>query len=1550
MKNSSFTRPCLSRGWQKTLLMLVMMVSVTLGAAAQGYTYSVSKTDVICGNDAGAVKLTITNPAGVMPNGSAQIRKAGDPNTIVRTETGTLDDDANLIAGESNTWSKTWAGVPAGEYEVWFQHEDGRDKAGAITVADRTENYKSPRLTSKLTAPFCTSSGDANGTVTVTVTDGVGPFHFTATITRAAGGAPEVRTSGEGFGGRVWTVDGLSAGDKVKITVADIQNGLCPETSTAAQIEETMTAADNPDVYFYGVGFYREVMDGTGCNINDYVCLGVTGGSPEAQQAQKDLLKSSLKLYRWPGGLIADLEYVEDKSFKDWRGREIMVFKAPQGKVGVGTYITLKYKDLCSGQEIKLGNDPFAYVSKFGGDGGMWKGESMKLVPVAEQTFDDKCNPQTRDFHIGYWVSMTGTKWDQGFTNYYFPEGTKARVEKKKEDGSWETLPVDVPLDGIELFSTQTTIRTIDLNAYGEGTYRVVYDNGCSATTISKEVELKVTGAPQLKNSKLDPLCFYGIHGNTAGTVIDLLDSPETVNVTIEKADGTKSTTFMATDFLSDKEYQYTMSFPIRIENYKPVINGDSKEGRITIGDLPAGEYKIYVDRCGVMSEPATLKIENSDLRRYKPSNENGYKNGIRVDLGCGNDNQVSFDFGIMDCTPTYWYDPRNLISWNYWKRSSETSSYTVHGLYEEKKPITGIWPEKDGWRISIGFWKNANVLYSAMAGEYVPGSGPSLSKESFANKIFTIDIAPTEGKGAFEFQGAMCDGKNPTSGMISVGIKDGFNATYPLHYEIRKATESGGIVTPDASVLAERDITGSASSKHIFTGLEKGWYQVTAAYNYGSGAGCPVQKKNVYVGGVGIPEIEWEWQERCYGRGLSPNHLQLPVSVYMYNVKWYLADGTDGAGGQEVGEGNTYDAVFTKPGTYTVTAKTWFADGTSCAGSPGGERRMVITVGDCTGTMEKNLWVGNVDTDFGNAANWTVKVPGEGEDIIFATADNNVQPANPVQAGAAQRDCVLPAGTGLTIGKLENLSDKALVVPKTGSLVVANALVGFDRPDDAHKLVIKTDESGQGAAGSFAVSYSDPCGSAVYGTVELYGRGRKTGTEKLKIQDNLPGSPTNGRTLYADPYTWQQVGIPVGEMSPSPVFRGAYLQSYSEAANSGKQYYRKWSPMTKDLRMLPFVGYQLTQDAPKVYTMTGRLNLCDQHLTLTREAAEVTASTATDEAGRRWGLGQNIFANSYTAGIDIARIDFPEAVEPTVYVYHTGGFNDWYGNALDGASQNMQKVGAGDYLAVPQNLAATIGYRSIPSTQGFLLKFTGAETKLGEAATVNVPYAAVVKNETPARAKAMYATESGPGAVQIVMESDRGGDVLWLAEVAGTTPGYDRGWDGPKLLSAAPAGLYVRTSDGRMQVSATADLTQEKITVFGNAGETYRLTIRKKNLPQYEHLKLADFTARQLVDLSDGTATYSFSMSGTGMNPDRFMLVNTTATDFGALSTGIRNVTASAWNGPAVVYTLSGEAVARVRLPEDMARLKTQLPGGVYIISMQAGGRTVNQKLVITK
>ena len=1530
MKNFTSSRSYRPQVLQRCLLMLVMMLTFGVAAFAQTYPYKVSKIDIGCGASGGSVTLSVTGTNGVKPNGSAQLRKPGDPDHTITVNGVQQLDDANLTQSSTdpNTWTKTWYNLSEGTYDVYFLITTGKKQeyAGQVEVKKINETYVSPTMTYTQSDPYCSINGSNNGSVEVTVKNGLGPFHYTAEITSADGTVTTQTSGSDAIAARTWKVTKLSQGDKVKVTVSDTQNGICPTTQTSVSVEGiTMGQAAKPELWWKP---YSRMYLGN-CKYQDYVAVRVSGSTKEARAEQAEMLKNGgLRVDAWYQIKdVLNLEYDEEKSSSNSYSTTL-VFKASyKGSRQQDKWLIKQYKPLCTGV---MTEDNFLYAKdmNLGSDS---RNDSrfsapFKLTSISNYNTDENCNVLSEEYKIKYSTTVSGT-------HYYFPEGTKAKLQKKNpETGNWDELQVEVPIGGGTLFEKDE--RTIDVTNYGPGTYRFVYDDGCDVVNVTKEVVVEGPKNLDIKSgSTLKAWCDYGIHGNTAGTWIEVSEKPMQYGVHIERKDGATSTTFKTTPFLSNVEYEHTLSFPIDFKT-------TPRNGYLEIYDLPVGEYVIRISRCGEISSPMSLTIGESDVIKYQPRDDSGYKNGVKVQAGCG-DNTVSFDFGLGDC---------NHLSQDYYKSNSPGSSHNSPGGFEEDTPIK-VSPYLPNWQFAVGI--NAQTddhVYSPIEQAYVPKHyGAAIGVNNFANKTFAFRFNPSKGDGAFEVQGAMCDLKDPNSGLISVGIKKGYEATYPLHYEIKKATEQNGVVTPGEDAREPVDITnnsGENASLHVFSGLAEGWYQVIAQYSYGNG--CPAQVSNVYISPVGIPEVDAEWTEKCYGQGLAPNHLEIPVSTYMYDVTWTRKD-LDTQETVQVGTGNAIDATFPKAGRYEFTVSTKFAESIpTCAGSSGGERTMLVTVGDCTGSMEKNLWVGNEDTKFENQNNWTVKVPGDGEDVVFATESNNANPKNAAQKGAAKNDCVLPEGKVLTIGTLENQSEKALVISKKSSVVVSTALVGYNQAGDAKKLVIKTDEKGTDAGGSFAVSFADPCKSDVYATVELYGRGQKLGNEMLKIEDKLDGSPTKGRTLQAEPYTWQQIGIPVTEMASSPVFKGSYLQYYSEAKNSPKQYYQKWSWLTKDNTMSPFVGYQLTQEAPKVYALTGKLNLCDHNLTLTRQAVEVKASKSTKESEKHWGLGQNIFANSYTAAIDIAQLSFPAEVDPTVYVYHTGSFNDWYENKSTNGTQGLN-VAAGGYLAVPKNSAATIGYKSIPSMQGFLLKFTDAETKVSDVpATVTIPYQSVVKNERAAMAKPFEVITTEPGAVQLILESSKSSDVLWLIEAEGTTDRYDRGWDGRKLLTNAPASLYVQTVDGQMQVNATADLTQQQVTVEGSDSELYTLTIRKKNLPQYEHLKLVDNSARQLVDLSDDVTSYTYTMRHTGVDSNRFMLVNTTATSFDNLPTDIQGVTTATWNVPAVVYTVSGERVANVRQPEDLMRLKSQLPSGVYIVSMQIDGKTVNQKMVI--
>ena len=250
-------------------------------------------------------------------------------------------------------------------------------------------------------------------------------------------------------------------------------------------------------------------------------------------------------------------------------------------------------------------------------------------------------------------------------------------------------------------------------------------------------------------------------------------------------------------------------------------------------------------------------------------------------------------------------------------------------------------------------------------------------------------------------------------------------------------------------------------------------------------------------------------------------------------------------------------------------------------------------------------------------------------------------------------RDLHLPAGKVISANKLVNnapdmkfekgATEKtkghpAVVVPADGGLTV-KGVEGFTTDTDKDKLVMKTSDNGK-TVGTFILNNDNPCASIVYATVEFkplgaYEHERKADDDK----DNT--SPDFGRKLL-DEFDWQYIGLPVAEATKNPAFAGMRVRAYDETKNDPNHYYQKWRAVKNVDKMTAFNGYEVApvlKGSEGVHKIQGQLNLCNQEITLTRQAAEVTASKATTQDGRRYGLGYNIVGNSFMAGVDIKQL-----------------------------------------------------------------------------------------------------------------------------------------------------------------------------------------------------------------------------------------------------------------------------------------------------------------------
>ncbi len=604
------------------------------------------------------------------------------------------------------------------------------------------------------------------------------------------------------------------------------------------------------------------------------------------------------------------------------------------------------------------------------------------------------------------------------------------------------------------------------------------------------------------------------------------------------------------------------------------------------------------------------------------------------------------------------------------------------------------------------------------------------------------------------------------------------------------------------------------------------------------------------------------------------------------------------------------------------------------------------------------NYWIGGVDNDFNKKENWTYNVPKDGQDIIFA----NNQPD--AKGKVAVRDLHLPAGKFISANKLENNAPNekfekdattktaghpAVVVPADGGLTV-KSVAGFDKDADKDKLVMKTSADGK-KVGTFILNNTDPCNSHVFASVEFKPLGKyRPGNKATDDKDRT--SPDFGKDVYAE-FDWQYIGIPVKEVKKSPVFKGVKVRVYDEKKNDPAHYYQKWDDVTPTDMMTAFKGYEIApvlNGSDSVRQIQGELNLCNQEITLTRQAAEVKVSKAETEDGRRYGLGYNIVGNSFMAGVDIKKITLESGedgvkMDNTVYIYTTGSWDEW-------KNQNGQFVKVkGGYEAVSIDKAGENGVTStLAPMQGFMVKYSNPKhsTKTGK---LTIPYAGLKSEAAPLRAKSFVMDgDFNRGSVMVTMDNGKVVDKFWTYQEENATPAYDPQLEGEKLNMGEPS-VFATTTDGKnVQISSLPSLIGSKFSVETAKGDTYNMELNAWSL-NYQNLKLVDLKTKTVIPFDNGKARYFFTATVDGIEHDRFMFADTPETDFvkvmGAV-TGIDNVSITLTKGEAELFNLSGAKIGTFSLPLDAKKLKGQVPTGVYLIKATDGTNVQTSKIVI--
>lgn len=601
------------------------------------------------------------------------------------------------------------------------------------------------------------------------------------------------------------------------------------------------------------------------------------------------------------------------------------------------------------------------------------------------------------------------------------------------------------------------------------------------------------------------------------------------------------------------------------------------------------------------------------------------------------------------------------------------------------------------------------------------------------------------------------------------------------------------------------------------------------------------------------------------------------------------------------------------------------------CKNAPGSERAVSILAQPeqhvYVGYCEDNIWIGSTGTDWNISANWSNnEIPSSGENVLFDVY--------------AENDLLVPINDAKTVGNLTNPSSKDLIIPADASLTI-NGVVNIADAVNPTKIQIKA--APNKANGTLILNADLQRISAqpdVYATVDLYAKGYKSATERTWI-DKIPGSPTFGESFKIN-YKWQYFGIPVQSVIANPTFAGSFIRQYHEDQN-GITYYNKWRSITNNSILQSFKGYEITQNAPAIYSISGILVYGDQELKMTRNAPEVN--------GVRYGLGQNLFGNSFTASISVNDIVFPEEAEKVVYLYNTGSLADWY-DELAGTNDGSQMV-AGQYTAIPKKVAPVIFEGKIPSMNGFVVMFNDVNTVVGDAKYLTVKYASVSKNSRP-----QTAPRASLSWLEIGLQSQSTIDKLWLINDSDVEEkGNNNGWNGRKFFGTPTAFIYSESSTGPMQVHTKKSLDGAVLSFYANSDKHYKLIINRSNLQGYDNLKLVDLETGVVIPLTDKVNTYSFKAGKLNQLAHRFQLFNTADIQQDRLQnlnlTQIDNdkvlvVNLSQKLGKFSVFNVAGLLVFKKDVKETSKIHQLSLLPGIYILKLAANGKAISKKIII--
>lgn len=558
------------------------------------------------------------------------------------------------------------------------------------------------------------------------------------------------------------------------------------------------------------------------------------------------------------------------------------------------------------------------------------------------------------------------------------------------------------------------------------------------------------------------------------------------------------------------------------------------------------------------------------------------------------------------------------------------------------------------------------------------------------------------------------------------------------------------------------------------------------------------------------------------------------------------------------------------------------------------------ITPVGSTAVLASELSFSNVPT-FSGTGNWDDATKWSVQDVPGIVAGNNAV----VVAG----DSIVIVGN-CTINNL-TINAGAKVTVNTGGILTVNGTLINN--NGAAGLIIKSD------------------GSNPNGTLTFVNGSPKATVEMYSLASWGLKEPSGSK------YSWQYFGIPVKTFPFNNTFSDCYVRQYNKAATGDVDL---WISQSAD-SLTSGIGYEIVQQSPKTYVFTGQLTNADFY----RVVDYIPGTTFP---------GQNIFANPYTAAIDIKKIQFGANTENSVYLYNTGSYNQSLVQNLDNP--------AGQYTVSTLNTAGTSGVPAqIPSMQGFLMKTSNQNSGSFTINYVN----SIVSNTDPQRAPGIkQEVLSDKVVTRIDLSGNHYTDCMWIFSDSTCSNKFDNGWDGYKIQGSIEAPqLYAMESDGNYQIDAVADINGTCLGFNAGQDSLFKLTFTHQNTNlRYTGLYLVDLQENKTIDITASGSEYSFTAVSTPTPVQRFKIVASSQVDtynIPVKSTLLKVFTSNGTvfiqnqsdkTGELILYNMSGVAVNKTAFKSDSITTfsTSNLVPGVYVAKACANQENVTEKIII--